>query len=58
MDVNGRYKKVDLHHKRIARTYLGLLFSTLARTGKKVFQSEKFACSDKAKRAARSMTGL
>ena len=30
-------------------------FSTPAPTGKKVFQSEKFACSDT---AARSMTGL
>ena len=56
--MNGRYKKVDLHHKWIVRTSSGLLFSTPALTGKKVFQSEKFACSDTAKRAARSMTGL
>ena len=55
---NGRYKKVDLHHKWIVWTSLGLQFSTLAPTGKKVFQSEKLACSDTAKRAARSTTGL
>ena len=56
--MNRKYKKVDLHHKWIVRTPLGLLFLTPAPTGKKVFQSEKFACSDTAKRAARSMTGL
>ena len=39
----GRCKKLDLHHKCIVPTSLELRFSTPAPTGKKVFQSEKFA---------------
>ena len=58
--MNGRYKKVDLYHKWIVRTSLGLKFSTPAPTGKKVYFSLKClpAVTQHAKRAARSMTGL
>ena len=41
--MHGEVQKIDLHHKCIVPTSLELRFSTPAPTGKKVFQSEKFA---------------